>query len=127
MTLKTGSFFLLPLATLALAACGGGRVVVASAPATPAAPTVVTPAPAPAATIVTTIPATPAPPATTAVAGNSPGPGYVYVEGYYDWRGGQYVWVPGTWSLPPRTSLTWVPGHWQPTAGGYTWVSGYWQ
>ncbi|MEI9974771.1 MAG: hypothetical protein WDO73_23630 [Ignavibacteriota bacterium] len=31
-------------------------------------------------------------------------------EGFYDYRGGRYVWVPGRWMRPPRAHAVWVPG-----------------
>jgi hypothetical protein len=30
-----------------------------------------------------------------------PGPGYVWVDGYWNWYGGRYVWRPGVWQRPP--------------------------
>jgi hypothetical protein len=114
-----------------LTACGGGKVTV-NTPSTPG-PTVVaanTPAPsapAPSAVVVTTVPATPAPPPSVAVLGPSPGPDYVRVEGYYNWLGDHYEWVSPTWVRVPRAGATFVPGHWQSTAGGYMWTPGYWQ
>jgi hypothetical protein len=54
--------------------------------------------------------------------GVAPGPGYVWVDGYWDWVGGRWVWMPGRWVLPPRRDLVWVGpvvdfrlhrGHWR--------------
>lgn len=52
------------------------------------------------------------PPPRYAVVGVAPGPGYVWTEGFWDWRGGAYVWVPGRWLRPPRPRAVWVPGAW---------------
>src|ERR1700686_3585204 len=52
-----------------------------------------------------------APPAPVVVAGPvgvAPGPGYVWVDGYWDWGGGGWVWGPGRWVLPPRPGAVWV-------------------
>lgn len=57
----------------------------------------------------------------------SPGPGFVWVEGYHRWHGGAYVWVPGRWTLPPRPGAVWVPGHWKGTRRGWVWKAGHWR
>jgi hypothetical protein len=103
-----------------LAACGGGRVVVYT-PATPSP--VVSNSPSPAAFVVSSVPATPAIPRTVATLGPSPGSDYIRIEGYYNWLGDHYEWVPATWARIPRAGATYVPGHWQsaPT-GGYSWL-----
>src|SRR6516164_9947318 len=56
-----------------------------------------------------------------------PGPGYVWVPGYwsYDDDAG-YYWVPGTWILPPEVGLLWTPGYWGFVDGFYVWNAGYW-
>ena len=108
-----------------LTACGGGRVVV-NTPRTPAPTVVAAAAPAPSPVVVATVPPQPAPPATVAL-GPSPGSEYVRVEGYYNWVGDHYEWVPPTWSRAPRPGATYVPGHWESTAGGYVWRPAYWQ
>jgi len=44
--------------------------------------------------------------------GVAPGPGYVWVNGYYDWRGGNWFWVRGAWMRPPHPRAVWVaPGY----------------
>jgi hypothetical protein len=48
-----------------------------------------------------------------------PGPGYVWVEGYYDPYGD---WIDGYWSLPPYTGAYWVAPRY--TSGRY--FTGYW-
>jgi WXXGXW repeat (2 copies) len=40
--------------------------------------------------------------------GIAPGPGYVWVPGYWDWVAGRWVWVDGRWVLPPRPRAVWV-------------------
>jgi hypothetical protein len=127
MKLQSRNLLLVSAAAVSLAACGGGKVKVVQAPATPAAPVVVAAPATPAPTVVTVVPATPAPPANVEVAGVSPGSEYVWVPGFYDWRGGRYEWVPGTYIRTPRPAAVWVPGQWQPTTGGYMWVPGHWQ
>jgi hypothetical protein len=55
-----------------------------------------------------------------------PGPGYVWVPGYWAWGEDGYYWVPGTWVLPPAVGLLWTPGYWGWANGLYVWNAGYW-
>jgi hypothetical protein len=48
-----------------------------------------------------------------------PGPGYVWVGGYYDPYG---AWFPGYWTLPPYAGAYWVA----PRYYGGRYVAGYW-
>ena len=41
----------------------------------------------------------------------APRPGYVWVPGYWSWRGHRHVWVDGRW-LRERRGYVWVPGYW---------------
>ena len=52
----------------------------------------------------------PPPPPAAYVAGPvgvPPGPGYVWVDGYWNWVGGRWVWVPGAWVLPAHARRVW--------------------
>jgi hypothetical protein len=61
------------------------------------------------------------------VVGVEPGPGHIWVAGYHEWRGGEYVWVPGHWATPPHPRYhRWVPGHWREHRNGWYWVEGHW-
>lgn len=42
----------------------------------------------------------------------SPGIGYVWKQGYWKWNG-NWVWVSGSWALPPHAGGVYVPGHWR--------------
>lgn len=57
-----------------------------------------------------------------------PGPGYLWVPGYWAWDGdvGDYYWVPGYWTRPPRVGLLWTPGYWGWNNGVYVFNEGYW-
>jgi len=57
----------------------------------------------------------------------SPGPGYVWIEGYHRWDGRAYVWVPGRWERPPRPNAVWARGYWAHDRRGYYWVEGHWR
>jgi hypothetical protein len=61
------------------------------------------------------------------VVGVRPGPGFVWVDGYYNWRGNRYVWVPGKWRKLPRPHAVWVPGYWAPSGSSYVWINAYWR
>jgi len=55
-----------------------------------------------------------------------PGPGYIWVPGYWANGPGGYYWVPGTWVLPPTVGVLWTPGYWGWANGLYIWHGGYW-
>ena len=54
-----------------------------------------------------------------------PGPGYIWVPGYWAYDGG-YYWVPGEWVLPPRIGFLWTPGYWGYSGSSYVFNEGYW-
>jgi WXXGXW repeat (2 copies) len=57
-----------------------------------------------------------------------PGPGYLWIPGYWAWNGQTYYWTPGYWMLPPAAGLLWTPAYWAWNAadGDYVFRSGYW-
>jgi WXXGXW repeat (2 copies) len=55
-----------------------------------------------------------------------PGPGYLWVPGYWAYGPYGYYWVPGMWEYAPRIGWMWTPGYWGWSDGGYFWHSGYW-
>src|SRR5215831_14595185 len=55
-----------------------------------------------------------------------PGPGYIWVPGYWSYGDQGYFWVPGTWVLPPDPDLLWTPGYWSYGDGAYVWNAGFW-
>jgi hypothetical protein len=57
----------------------------------------------------------------------APGPGYVWVPGYYRWDGARYAWATGRWERPPRARARWVAGHWAHERGGWYFVEGHWR
>jgi hypothetical protein len=65
----------------------------------------------------------------TEVAVASPGPGYYWVPGYYDWvpARANYVWVEGRWALPPHPHAVWVAPRYTRRRGGYLYLHGHWR
>jgi WXXGXW repeat (2 copies) len=57
----------------------------------------------------------------------SPGPGYVWVPGYYRYERSAYVWVGGRYERPPRGRTRWVEGHWRENRSGWYYVEGHWR
>ena len=55
-----------------------------------------------------------------------PGPGYIWIPGYWAWDGTEYYWVPGYWAMPPAVDLLWTPGYWGWDNGVYVFNAGYW-
>ena len=58
---------------------------------------------------------------------SAPSPAHVWIAGYYTRRAGQWVWVSGRYSVPPRSDVVWVPGHWVSHLDGYVWIDGAWR
>lgn len=67
------------------------------------------------------------PPPRYGVFGVAPGPGYVWTEGYWDWRGNNWFWVGGRWMRPPRAHAVWVAPEWRPEGRGWRMRRGYWR
>jgi len=59
--------------------------------------------------------------------GYAPGPGYVWTEGYWDWRGNNWYWVNGRWMRPPHAHATWVAPQWRQHGHAWRFHSGYWR
>jgi hypothetical protein len=68
----------------------------------------------------------PAPPAPIAETTPAARRGFVFVKGNYEWRDGDYEWVPGHWEREQRNK-TWRDGGWAQVSGKWTWTPGSWQ
>jgi hypothetical protein len=55
-----------------------------------------------------------------------PGPGYLWVPGYWAYGSDGYFWVPGIWEVAPRVGWLWTPGYWGWSGNAYIWHGGYW-
>ncbi|HTS60570.1 MAG TPA: YXWGXW repeat-containing protein [Candidatus Acidoferrales bacterium] len=67
------------------------------------------------------------PPPRYGFVGTAPGPGYVWADGYWDRRGGQWAWVQGTWQRPPHPHAVWVAPAWRQEHGAWRFHKGYWR
>jgi WXXGXW repeat (2 copies) len=67
------------------------------------------------------------PPVRVETFGVAPGPGYVWVNGFYTYRGNNYAWTPGRWAVPPRGRHVWEPGRWENRGGRYQFRQGRWR
>ena len=53
----------------------------------------------------------------------SPGPGFVWIAGYWYPVEGHYLWRDGRWVRPPYAGAAWVPPH----HDGQRYFPGYWE
>ncbi len=91
----------LMVATLAMGGCGGGYVGVYAT--------------------------TPPPPLPVETYGPVPGPGFIWINGYWGWSGGAYTWIPGRWERPPHGRHHWEAGRWEHRGNHYRWREGRWR
>jgi hypothetical protein len=62
------------------------------------------------------------------VAIDSPGVGYAWVPGYWDWGVDRsWVWVPGTWARPPHERAIWVAPRYHQRRGRWLYERGHWR
>ncbi|MBV8847057.1 MAG: YXWGXW repeat-containing protein [Bryobacterales bacterium] len=59
--------------------------------------------------------------------GPAPGPGFVWIDGYWGYRNGGYAWVPGRWERPPRRGSVWVSGGWERRGDRWGYRPGHWR
>ena len=69
----------------------------------------------------------PPPPPRYGIVGVAPGPGFMWTDGYWDRRGGQWYWVGGRWMRPPRARAVWVPGTWHQDRNRWRFQRGHWR
>ena len=55
-----------------------------------------------------------------------PGPGYAWTDGYWNWSGARYVWVPGAWRRPPYANAYWSHPHYDHYREGWRLHEGHW-
>lgn len=67
------------------------------------------------------------PPPRYGVIGYAPGPGYVWMDGYWDRGGGGWNWVGGRWERPPHGRHAWMRSEWRHEGNGWRFHRGYWR
>ncbi len=73
------------------------------------------------------VPPPPSAPYAVGAVGYAPGPGFVWVDGFWDLRGGRWAWAPGEWRRPPRAHAVWVRSYWEPRGHSYRFHRGHWR
>jgi hypothetical protein len=71
----------------------------------------------------------PPPPAPYAVGpvGYAPGPGYVWVDGFWNLNGGRWAWANGRWAVPPHPHAVWDADRWERHGHGWRYHRGHWR
>jgi len=59
--------------------------------------------------------------------GVAPGPGYVWINGNWGYRGSGHVWIPGRWERPPHNHSAWVEGRWEHQGNRWAYRQGHWR
>src|SRR6185369_6356598 len=65
----------------------------------------------------------PPPPPRVVRPSRAPGPGYIWVDGYWYPVGGRYKWHGGYWTRPPYDGARWIGPHYD----GQRFFEGYWE
>lgn len=50
----------------------------------------------------------------------------VWVPGFWQWNGENYIWLRGAYVQPPIAGQNWTPGHWVRQHGEWYWIAGFW-
>ena len=74
----------------------------------------------------TTVVQTPPPPAPAETVVVAPAPGYIWVDGEWQWNGA-WIWAGGHWVYPPYPRAVWIRGSWYRGPHGYYRISGHWR
>jgi len=56
----------------------------------------------------------------------APGPGFIWIGGYWRWYGGNYVWSSGHWARA-RAGRRWEAGRWEQRGHRWAWRKGRWR
>jgi hypothetical protein len=67
------------------------------------------------------------PPRVVEVIGVPPSRAHVWIEGHHEWRGRDYVWVPGRFEVIPQGFRRYEPGRWNHERAGWYWQEGRWR
>jgi hypothetical protein len=55
-----------------------------------------------------------------------PAPNAVWTAGFWQWDETTWVWVKGSWQIPPQAAATWRPAEWRVEASGAVFLPGGW-
>lgn len=62
------------------------------------------------------------------VAIDTPGPGYIWVPGYWDWGvNREWAWTPGAWQRAPHERAVWVAPRYHQRRGHWMYERGHWR
>jgi len=56
----------------------------------------------------------------------APGPGFIWIDGFWAWHG-RWVWERGHWDRPPRPGMVWVGPRYIVRGGRHVYVRGGWR
>ena len=59
--------------------------------------------------------------------GVAPGPGFIWIGGYYHWNGGRWVWYRGHFARPPHAGAVWIGPRYEFRGGHRVYIRGYWR
>jgi hypothetical protein len=59
--------------------------------------------------------------------GVAPGPGFIWIGGYYHWNGGSWVWYRGHYARPPHPGAVWIGPRYEFRGGRRVYLRGYWR
>jgi hypothetical protein len=57
----------------------------------------------------------------------APGVGFVWIRGWWAWRGAEFAWTSGRWERPIEGRRVWEPHHWVHDHYGWYLVEGRWR
>jgi len=69
----------------------------------------------------------PPPPPRQEIIVAQPGPGYIWIGGYWAWHHHHHEWVGGHWEMPPHGHHVWVEPRWEHRCGSYVFIEGSWR
>lgn len=75
--------------------------------------------------LTTTAPAAP-PPLQPETAPVAPVRTAVWLAGFWQWNGADWVWIPGSWQLRPEARVTWRAPEWRPRGKVHVLIPGGW-
>ena len=67
------------------------------------------------------------PPPRYGAMGYAPGPGYVWVDGYWNRYGNDWRWNNGRWAVPPRGYHHWERSEWRHEGRSWRFHEGRWR